>query len=125
MNLFEVIKKYLNLFNPNQHLFPSPPKKLVINKNEDDGYNDHMVGQTEGPFYCGTAFCGHSTKKAARECWKRKLRAFEELRAAGKNPYDDPSLYPERDPANWPINRASVAMQAEYIEKAKMEEGKH
>jgi hypothetical protein len=93
----------------------------VVAPNEDEGYNDHMVGQTQGPFYCGTAFCGHSTKKAARDCWQRKRDACEEQRKAGKNPYDDSALYPERDPKNWPINRSSAAMQAEYIERAKKE----
>jgi hypothetical protein len=60
--------------------------------NEDAGYSDHMVGQTQGPFYCGTAFCGHSTKKAARACWKKKCDAIDAindeektLREAGKD----------------------------------------
>lgn len=92
-------------------------------KNEDEGYNDHMVGQTNGPFYCGTAFCGHSTKRAARECWKKKCDAFDAIRSAGGNPYDDEKLYPERNPANWPINRSSAAMQGEYVQRAREEPG--
>ncbi len=114
--------------------------------NEDEGYNDHMVGQTEGPFYCGTAFCGHSTKKAARECWKNKCDAIQKirepiekecaaLREQGK--YEEAErlyvfgasaqinkFYPERDPANWPCNRSSADMQREYIERAKRESEK-
>jgi hypothetical protein len=51
---------------------------------EDYGYNDHMVGQKRGPFYCGTAFCGHSTKQAARACWKKKCDAIDAINAEEK-----------------------------------------
>lgn len=96
-------------------------------KNEDEGHADHLVGQKEPPFYCGTAFCGHGSKKAARECWRKKCSAIktilieaEALRRAGKN--DEAVLiersidayYPERNPSNWPINRSSAEMRAEY-----------
>jgi len=104
-------------------LFSAVVPSAVV-PNEDEGYNDHMVGQTHGPFYCGTAFCGHSTKKAARACWKKKCDTFAEMQKAGKNPYNDVTLYPELDPANWPINRSSSEMRSEYIERAKLEHGK-
>jgi hypothetical protein len=123
------------LFAPRRALrLADPVSRPASTLNEDDGYKDHMVGQAEGPFYCGTAFCGHSTKKAARECWKKKCDAIDaiiaeanSLREAGKN--DEAAkvegrakrYYPELNPENFPINRSSAAMQTEYIERAQKE----
>lgn len=102
---------------------------------EDEGYTDHMVGQKNGPFYCGTAFCGHATKKAARECWKKHcdrgkeigdhfyalLDAGKEKEALAFLSAGNQILQPELNPANWPVNRSSAAMQSEYIDRAKAE----
>lgn len=98
---------------------------------------DHIERQrNQGPpFYCGTAFCGHSTIIAAAKCWNRKCEALErinseadELRKAGKNREafefirtESARYYPELNSDNWPINRSSREMQREYIEKAKSE----
>jgi hypothetical protein len=110
-------------------------RKVLHVPDEDEGYNDHLVGQKNPPFYCGTAFCGHATKKAARECWQRKMvlaaeinSKFKELMAQGKKDEaweylksTEPILYPEDDPANWPINRPSAAMRQEYLKRAERE----
>jgi len=110
----------------------SAPKPPV---NEDEGYTDHMVGQTQGPFYCGTAFCGHATKKAARACWKKKCDAIDAIRAEAKLLHDagkhDEAFrmeqrrtavyYPENNPANWPVNRPMAALVQEYKERAEKE----
>ena len=118
-------------------------RKLTFTVDEDEGYTDHMVGQKAGPFYCGTAFCGHHTKKAARECWARhcaRCQAFQEkesaLRAQGRReevramytvvgnvayPKVGGGSFPEHDPKNWPCNRASSELQREYLERARRE----
>jgi hypothetical protein len=84
------------------------------------------------PFYCGTAYCGHSTIDAAAHCWNNKCEALrriraesEELRKAGQQDQADmleqaesARYFPERNPNNWPINRSSREMQREYIERA-------
>lgn len=103
----------------------------AILKDEDEGYSDHLVGQKEGPFYCGTIFCGHSTKKAARQCWADKLAAIKRIAderdalfAQGKfaegqrlEAAEMGRLYPESNPDNWPCNRSSREMQRETLEK--------
>ena len=87
------------------------------------------------PFYCGTAFCGHSTMKAAAECREQKCARRKEVQAKfyaieatgdleGAIAFMQEAnrdLYPEMDPNNWPINRSSASMQAQYIERAKKE----
>ena len=108
---------------------------LCIWNDEDEGYQDHLVGQKQAPFYCGTPFCGHSTKRAARECWKRKCDAVNSIRAevealrnAGRMreaaivELRAEVYYPERNPANWPINRSLIDLQRDYIERAKEEQ---
>jgi hypothetical protein len=121
MNLIRRLLKY----------FSHPP-----DVNEDEGYHDHMVGQKTGPFYCGTAFCGHSTKKAARECWKRAgdrhnelTEKLESLMKLGKSYWEAYALvesgfnelHPEDNPKNWPCNRSSAEMQAEFLNRASQE----
>jgi len=110
-------------------------KRIEPVVDEDAGYADHLVGQKTGPFYCGTAFCGHFTKKAARECWARKCAALKTineeaakiLAAEGEAKYWEfirtatIPYYPEQNPANWPCNRSSAEMRAEFIERAKIE----
>lgn len=100
----------------------------------DYGWDDHLVGQILPPFYCGTAFCGHATKWAARKCWKNKCEAMDAIKAEAKalrkagKPEDAWKIelklrgfYPEDDPANWPCNRSRGVMEAEYIERARRE----
>lgn len=61
------------------------PVTNKLENSEDYGYTDHMVGQEAAPFYCGTAFCSHSTKAAARACWKNKCDAVDEIRKQADN----------------------------------------
>jgi secreted trypsin-like serine protease len=98
---------------------------------------EHIENQRKsgGPFYCGTAFCGHSTIKAAAKCWNTKCEALarikseaNELRKSGKNSEaeileisETAKYYPEQNPNNWPINRSVREMQREYIQRAKAE----
>lgn len=91
--------------------------------------------KNNGPFYCGTAFCGHRTIKAAKECWQAKCHALEKireeaeiLRKQGKirealdfQQAQSSQYYPERDSRNWPVNRSSCDMQREFIERTKNE----
>lgn len=104
---------------------------------------EHIENQkrNRAPFYCGTAFCSHSTMRAAAECWQAKMGALDGIRAECKkvreqgkgqgqeafllemSGADRTRYYPELDPNNWPINRSSQEMRREYIEKAKAEGG--
>ena len=37
---------------------------------------EHIDTQSGPQFYCGTMFCGHSTKIAAKSCWKQRNDVF-------------------------------------------------
>jgi len=101
------------------------------------GTPEHIEDQRArgAPFYCGTAFCGHATIEGAVKCWQAKSEAinavsveFNRLLKEGKRDEAFTVLaagniknYPELNPANWPINRSSSEMQAEYLRRAKKE----
>jgi hypothetical protein len=111
------------------------PKEPVAPKEPDVPEHIERQRKQGPPFYCGTAFCGHSTIQAAAECWQRHCARWEETEAqfqrfldAGKTEEArafqkgaEQILRPELNPVNWPINRSSEAMQAEYIERANAE----
>lgn len=61
---------------------------------------DHIEKQKSSPFYCGTVFCGHSTKVEAEKCWEQRNAAFNtkydemiSLISAGKQEEADKFLY--------------------------------
>ena len=109
--------------------------QAFLNKYKPVPVTQHIEVQREQgpPFYCGTAFCGHHTIKAAEKCWQDKCAALERIKIeaaalhnAGKHAEacqmedsETARYYPERDRNNWPINRSSAEMQLEYLKKAK------
>jgi hypothetical protein len=44
---------------------------------------DHIDKQPGPRFYCGQAFCGHTTKELAMECWQAHCDRYEAARRAG------------------------------------------
>jgi hypothetical protein len=87
------------------------------------------------PFYCGTAFCGHHTMKAAAECWNihaasvRRLQAEEAAAIQARDATslqriraEQDRLYPQNDPRNYPVNRSRAELVREYTDRAAREE---
>lgn len=117
---------------------PETPIPEHIERQRKQGPPFHIERQRKQgpPFYCGTAFCGHHTLRAAAECWQAKGDALDKMRAEVKalresgedrervDQYVEwglDKLYPERVEANWPINRSSAELRREYIERAAKE----
>ena len=88
---------------------PEPPIPEVIAR------------QKNAPYYCGTAFCGHATKKAAAECSARRtaaINAFNKhlsaLEDEGRREEAYRTMftvvgcmgYPITDPSRWPALRS-------------------
>ena len=96
---------------------------------------DYLKEQKHAPYYCGTAFCGHNTKRAAALCWQKHCIACDALQAdlekalkvGGNDAYIAlynqriASVFPKEDPTNWPINRSSIDMQNEYLNRVAQE----
>lgn len=138
MSILTSLKRLLNQafpFDPkvNQRTLETAPRTASAYSGVDMG---HIESQSKNgpPFYCGTAFCGHSTITAAKKCWQKKcdeMKTFNERFVQLLNNNDPEGLkdlerdtahfFPERNPANWPCNRSSADLQREYVERAKSE----
>jgi hypothetical protein len=76
--MFKWISKLLHL---------TPPLQAVATKK--DHKFGHIVKRRGQPFYCGTAFCGHTTRQAAESCWARHCATLEELNRPVKELFDE------------------------------------